>query len=199
MRSCCLFRFASLLAFAVLQFPDAIHAQEPCESPAGRFTSIEGSVDVQSGEAQGWHAAKLDERLCEGDTIRVGERSRAAVYMVNEAVLRIDQNTTMRLLDVSEKKEERTVLVPAAHGQYTLPQRHDRGHGVRGPRGGRSRIPLGVGGEGAGIERPGESQGRPRRVGHRRSRQGAATAHRGPSTGCRAVGFVLPAGPLSSP
>ncbi|MGH8489428.1 MAG: tetratricopeptide repeat protein [Gammaproteobacteria bacterium] len=110
MRSCCLLRFASLLAFVVLQFPDAIHAQEPCVSPAARFTSIEGSVDVQSGEAQGWHAAKLDHRLCEGDTIRVGERSRAAVYMVNEAVLRIDQSTTVRLLDVSAKKEERTLL-----------------------------------------------------------------------------------------
>lgn len=48
--------------------------------------------------------------LCVGDTIRVGERSRAAVYLVNEAVLRIDQNTTMRLLKISNKEQEQSWL-----------------------------------------------------------------------------------------
>ena len=103
-------RLSSLLALVLWQFTYPVHAEEACEQPAGRFASIEGSVDVQSAEAQGWRAAKLDHRLCEGDTIRVGEHSRAAVYLINEAVLRIDQSTTMRLLDVSEKKEERTLL-----------------------------------------------------------------------------------------
>ncbi|MGH8531337.1 MAG: TonB-dependent receptor domain-containing protein [Gammaproteobacteria bacterium] len=103
-------RLSSLLAFALWQFTYSVHAEEACEQPAGRFASIEGSVDVQPTEAQSWRAAKLDDRLCEGDTIRVGEHSRAAVYLINDAVLRIDQSTTMRLLDVSEKKEERTVL-----------------------------------------------------------------------------------------
>ncbi|MFH0343494.1 MAG: tetratricopeptide repeat protein, partial [Chromatiales bacterium] len=101
---------SSLLALILWQFTYPVHAEEACEQPAGRFASIEGSVEVQSGEAQGWRAAKLDHRLCEGDTIRVGEHSRAAVYLVNEAVLRIDRNTTMRLLHLSEKIEERSLL-----------------------------------------------------------------------------------------
>ncbi|MGH8509000.1 MAG: FecR family protein, partial [Gammaproteobacteria bacterium] len=101
---------SSLIALALWQQAYPIYAAEACEQPAGRFASIEGAVEVQGAEGQGWQAAKLDHRLCEGDTIRVGEHSRAAVYLVNEAVLRIDQNTTMRLLDLSEKPEERSLL-----------------------------------------------------------------------------------------
>ncbi|MGH8583553.1 MAG: TonB-dependent receptor domain-containing protein [Gammaproteobacteria bacterium] len=65
---------------------------------------------MQGAEGQRWRPAKLEYPLCEGDTIRVGDHSRAAVYLINEAVLRIDQNTTMRLLDLSEKVEERSLL-----------------------------------------------------------------------------------------
>jgi tetratricopeptide (TPR) repeat protein len=43
----------------------------------------------------------LNERLCEGDTIRVGARSRIAVQLVNDAVLRVDQNTSLRLVNVT--------------------------------------------------------------------------------------------------
>ncbi len=107
-RSYC--RLSSLLALVLWQFTYPVHAEEACEQPAGRFASIEGAVEVQGAEGQGWRAAKLDRQLCEGDTIRVGEHSRAAVYLINEAVLRIDQNTTMRLLDVSEKIKERSLL-----------------------------------------------------------------------------------------
>ena len=57
-----------------------------------------------------WAAAKLDTRLCEGDTIRVGERSRAAVSLINDAVLRIDQNTAMRLIDITPQEEESSLL-----------------------------------------------------------------------------------------
>ena len=49
-------------------------------------------------------------RLCEGDTIRVGERSRAAVSLINNAVLRIDQNTAMRLIDITPQDEEQSLL-----------------------------------------------------------------------------------------
>ncbi len=57
----------------------------------------------------GW-PARLDTRLCEGDTIRVGRRSRAAVTLINDAVLRIDQNTTMRLIDITPEEEESSLL-----------------------------------------------------------------------------------------
>lgn len=85
-------------------------AQVACSEPAGRFASIEGRVQIQSGEQPAWQSAKLADRLCKGDTIRVGELSRAAVVLVNEAVMRLDQNTTMRLVDISGKKEDRSLI-----------------------------------------------------------------------------------------
>ena len=85
-----------------------VHAA--CDTGVGRFVSITGSVDVQSSDAETWNAASLDTRLCEGDTIRVGERSRAAVALVNDAVLRIDQNTAMRLVDITPQEEETSLL-----------------------------------------------------------------------------------------
>jgi tetratricopeptide (TPR) repeat protein len=87
-----------------------VMAQERCADPVGRFGSLQGLVDVQQHQAEGWKVATLDLRLCEGDTIRVGSRSRAAVHLINEAVLSMNQNTTMRLVDVTDKEEESSWL-----------------------------------------------------------------------------------------
>ncbi len=91
-----------LIAFAYCVLASAAYA---CEVPAGRFASIEGEVRVQSGE-DGWQAARLDQGLCEGDTIRVGERSRAAIQLINDAVLRLDQNTSIRLVNITGETDE---------------------------------------------------------------------------------------------
>ena len=98
----------ALLAFAFRLLTSDVHAQEACPEPVGRFASIEGEVDVQSDGGGGWRAAQLDQRLCEGDTIRVGERSRVAVQLINNAVLRVDQNTAIRLVNITGKTEERS-------------------------------------------------------------------------------------------
>jgi Tfp pilus assembly protein PilF len=101
---------ASLLFLAAFTFSVPALGEESCREPAGRFTSLEGQVQVRNDAQQVWRAAKPAERLCQGDTIRVGELSRAAVVLVNEAVLRLNQNTTMRLIDISSKKEKRSLL-----------------------------------------------------------------------------------------
>jgi Tfp pilus assembly protein PilF len=85
-------------------------ARASCQEPVGRFASIEGQVQIRVGEQSAWHAAKLADGLCKGDTIRVGELSRAALVLINEAVMRLDQNTTMRLVDISGKKEQRSLI-----------------------------------------------------------------------------------------
>lgn len=103
-----------MLAFAFLTFQQSAFAQEACREPAGRFASIEGRVQVRGDNQEAWRAARPAERLCRGDSIRVGEKSRAAVVLVNEAVLRLDQNTTMRLVNVSSDKEERSLLEMAS-------------------------------------------------------------------------------------
>ena len=95
---CCV-EYPALVAFAFCLLTSSVNAQDLCRVPVGRFASIEGEVDIQDrGGSQ--RAAQLDYRLCEGDTIRVGDRSRVAVQLVNNVVLRIDQNTTIRLMNI---------------------------------------------------------------------------------------------------
>ncbi len=85
-------------------------AAEICEPVVGHIVSIEGRVEVQRTGEQVWQPAGANETLCQDDTIRVGARSRAAIALVNDAVLRLDQNTAVRLLNVVEKEEERSLL-----------------------------------------------------------------------------------------
>ncbi len=106
MRRC---RYPALFAAACCVLTTDVHAQDRCEEPAGRFASIDGEVDVQSVGVY-WRTAQLDQSLCEGDTIHVGDRSRVAIQLINNAVLRIDQNTTIRLVNISGKTGERSWL-----------------------------------------------------------------------------------------
>ena len=101
---------AVLLVAVLAQFHAPVFAQTPCKEIAGRFASIEGQVQIRGDEQQAWRAAKPVDQLCKGDTIRVGELSRATLVLINEAVMRLDQNTTMRLVDISGKKEERSLI-----------------------------------------------------------------------------------------
>jgi hypothetical protein len=102
-------RYPALFAAAWCVLTSGVQAQDRCEEPAGRFASIDGEVDVQSGGVY-WRTAQRDQRLCEGDTIRVGDRSRVAIQLINNGVLRIDQNTTIRLVNISSKTDERSWL-----------------------------------------------------------------------------------------
>ncbi len=83
---------------------------ETCTQTAGRLVSMDGSVEVQPDGEADWHEGQLNAVLCEGDTIRVGEKSRAAIMLVNEAVLRLDEVTTLRLVAVGNVPEKPSLL-----------------------------------------------------------------------------------------
>ncbi len=85
-------------------------ASKPCENIAGKFVSIEGKIEFGNDGQRERQLATLESSLCQNDMIYVGANSRAAVALVNEAVLRLDQNTTMRLVDVAAKPEKRSML-----------------------------------------------------------------------------------------
>lgn len=86
------------------------NAATQCRSVAGKLASAQGSVELLHETSSEWQPGELNETLCEGDTVRVGARSRAALMLVNDAVLRLDQNTTMRLVDIAAEKSERSLL-----------------------------------------------------------------------------------------
>ncbi len=100
---------AGVIAVTCL-FLHSVFAQAQCEKPVGHFASLQSAVDVQRTDSSEWQAAKLSDHLCEGDTIRVGKNSRAAIQLVNDAVLRLDQNTTMRLLSITKDPKKRSFL-----------------------------------------------------------------------------------------
>ena len=79
------------------------------ECPAvGQLYSIDGEVSVQRHGA--WQRGVLNQSLCARDAVRTGSLSRAAVMLVNEAVLRIDQNSTIYLTDVATDEQKPSVL-----------------------------------------------------------------------------------------
>jgi tetratricopeptide (TPR) repeat protein len=70
-------------------------AADTCEEWAAKVVSVQGTVEAQRvGEMQ-WQPVRLDDTYCPGDRIRVQEYSRAAIVLPNEAILRLDQKTTI--------------------------------------------------------------------------------------------------------
>src|SRR5206468_4626021 len=59
--------------------------------------SVQGTVDAQTRGATQWHAVKLNEVFGAGDTIRVGERSRADVSLLDQSILRLNENTMLTI------------------------------------------------------------------------------------------------------
>jgi tetratricopeptide (TPR) repeat protein/outer membrane receptor protein involved in Fe transport len=98
--------------FAMFLFSGTAIA-ETCKQWIAKVVSVQGNVQTRkAGEAQ-WHPVKVKDTYCPGDMIRVQERSRADILLINEAVLRIDQNT---MLTFSEPEKERTSLVDLLKG-----------------------------------------------------------------------------------
>ena len=73
-------------------------------STVGQLYSIDGEVTVQRHGS--WQRGVLNQSLCAHDAVRTGSLSRAAVMLINEAVLRIDQDTTMYLADIATDEEK---------------------------------------------------------------------------------------------
>ncbi len=60
-----------------------------------------------------WQPVKLNDTYCPGDKIRVQERSRADVTLLEKSVIRLNENTTITLENV---KEERTSVIDMIKG-----------------------------------------------------------------------------------
>src|SRR5512132_1100300 len=97
-----LFLAAFVVAAVAMPTSTPARAVDGCFPPAGYMRSVQGQVEIKRG-AVDWRPAALDEPLCAGDLIRVGDRSRALAAIAN-LTQRIDQNTTLSLTYVPEDK-----------------------------------------------------------------------------------------------
>src|SRR5712691_3758187 len=101
-----------------------------CEKPVAKVVSVQGTVESQRmGDTQ-WQPVQLNDTYCPGDTLRVEERSRADVAMLNQSVLRLNANTTITLEAV---KEERTGVVDLLKGAAHFFSRGPRSLEVQTP------------------------------------------------------------------
>jgi tetratricopeptide (TPR) repeat protein len=96
--------------FWCLLLPGRLVAAEGCAPVVGRVMSVDGQMEVQRRDNRVWQPIFLNETVCERDAIRTGLRSRAAVMLINDAVLRLDQETTIHLVDIVAAESESSLL-----------------------------------------------------------------------------------------
>jgi tetratricopeptide (TPR) repeat protein len=93
----------SSVLFAILFYPIAAEA-ETCKDWLAKAVSVQGSVHVRVKSQTQWVPVKMNNTFCEGDMVRVQERSRAALVLKNETIIRLDQHTTITFPAEEKKK-----------------------------------------------------------------------------------------------
>lgn len=113
----------SLWALAWL-LPGSAEAAQHCPQPIAKIVSAQGTIELKEASADVWRRVELNAPICPGDFVRVGEHSRAAIVLLDtDAVLRIDQNTTLRVLEPPQKDRSLLeVLVGALHFFSRVPR-----------------------------------------------------------------------------
>jgi tetratricopeptide (TPR) repeat protein len=91
------FRFPAVAAAGCCCLAQLAWAAAACPD-ASRIVSVQGTVELHRPAAPRWEPARLDDTVCAGDMVRVGEGGRAALLLSNETTLRLDQHSTLTLL-----------------------------------------------------------------------------------------------------
>ena len=103
----------ALAIVALLLYAPLARAATVCNPGVAKMVSVQGTVEVRRvGQAQS-QPARLNETYCAGDRIQVGDKSRADIALVNQPVLRLDQNTVITLAGV---RDERASIIDLARG-----------------------------------------------------------------------------------
>ena len=97
----------ALLSLLIVVVQAGTASAQNCQA-VGQLYSLDGQVEVQRSGV--WTPAALNQSLCERDAVRTGSLSRAAVMLINEAVLRIDQDTTVYLVDIATEEQQPSKL-----------------------------------------------------------------------------------------
>lgn len=91
----CAFILTGVFSFLCCIFRPAVGGTQICEPWTGKVVSLQGRVQVQRAGSTRWDGVRLNDTFCLGDMIQIREHSRAAILLSNEAILRLDQKTTL--------------------------------------------------------------------------------------------------------
>jgi tetratricopeptide (TPR) repeat protein len=102
----------------------SVIAAEHCEPGAGLVVSVQGDVVISRTGSPRWVPATLRDTLCPGDRIHIEARSRAAVRLANDTILRLDQGTTVTFSKIKpDAPSWLELLRGAVHFLSRVPQR----------------------------------------------------------------------------
>ncbi|MEJ2592808.1 MAG: FecR domain-containing protein, partial [Candidatus Thiodiazotropha sp.] len=68
-----------------------------CASVVARAVSVQGRVEASSGDAPAWTVVHQGDTFCPGDRLRVGANSRAGIVLNDETLLRLAENSSVRI------------------------------------------------------------------------------------------------------
>jgi tetratricopeptide (TPR) repeat protein len=108
-----LFSLTIISLLVILLLPGTVRAEE-CKEWIAKIVSVQGSVQVKIRGQTQWSSVELHNTYCEGDIIRVREKSRAAIELANETVIRLDQKTTLTLIEAEKTKTSLIDLITGA-------------------------------------------------------------------------------------
>jgi hypothetical protein len=72
------------------------------EQWVAKAVSVQGTVETQRVSTSQWQPVRLNDTFRAGDTIRVLEKSRADIAMLDQSVLRLNANTTLTIEGVKD-------------------------------------------------------------------------------------------------
>lgn len=80
----------------------------------GKLVSADGLVEKKSHGREQWRTALLDDMVCQGDALRTFQKSRAAVRLTDDTLVRLDGDSSLVFTRVEEKKSTLLDLVQGA-------------------------------------------------------------------------------------
>ncbi len=101
-----------------------------CTIIAAHIVSVEGIVELRRAGEQRWHRVERYQDLCQGDMVRVRSHSRASLRLSNDSILRLDQKTTITIVD---PPEEKSTLLDLLKGKMHIITRTPKPFKIRTP------------------------------------------------------------------
>ena len=114
-----------LTTSTIFSFAGNAYAAESCYSPPAQIVSVRGSAFLRHADQKNWHPAAMDHVLCPDDEMRVRERSKASLRLINESMLSLDQNTTITIPD-THAEHDGVALIELFKGRIHVTSRTPR-------------------------------------------------------------------------
>src|SRR5271157_211543 len=107
-----------LLVFLLGFFPVLASPQVDISPGVARISLIQGDVSTQRGDTGDWAAAALNQPLVGGDRISTGDRSQAELQLDHANILRLGNNTQVKIATVERTQIQ--VQVGQGLAYYTV-------------------------------------------------------------------------------